>query len=182
MKEPLNQRPGLWVQLSPEMQAKSVAAWKAHMTKPPEQRWREYCETILRGLELFRTVVGKMIQDANVKTAQEIINTQAMTTTTDLGNGWVQHHYIGYSPTKEDMMGLGWTFYTMGAEGPYYDMYEYRLQIVQQGPGNQSVINLNSGIEGYQNCCIWKNGKRIFFGYVHSLEDIRITCLELGIK
>lgn len=190
--------PGLWMQLSPEMQARADAAWKEQMAKPVEQRMREYCEAALRGLELFKEVFTTMQQDANIEATNKLTNMipprsssgaihPVLTTSTKVGKNITAHHYIGFIPKGEEMEQAGWFYDPLGAsaEGPSYRKIVgeniYHLQIVQQGPGNESVINTNRGIEGYQNChisgpnCDW-------LGYVYNMDDIHNACLEAGIK
>lgn len=116
------------------------------------------------------------------------------TTTEKVGDNLYFHHYEGFLPTEEQMMLRGWEFQWMGAEGPYYfyktygsrgnDFREYHLQIVQQGPGNQSVINKNNDIEGYQNCCIVEatnEYKMLFFDTINNIEELDTACLKAGI-
>lgn len=65
--------PGLWVQLSPELQSKADKVWEEHMAKPPEQRMREYYEGALRGLKMLSGAIESLQQDANVKATEEIL-------------------------------------------------------------------------------------------------------------
>ena len=87
----------------------------------------------------------------------------------------------------------GWIFDCMGAEGPYYKKIVgdriYGLQIVQQGPDNRSIINLNNGIKGWhQNCHIyWINSPKrdfctLYFAHIDNIQDLDRACKAVGIK
>lgn len=116
-----------------------------------------------------------------------------MTISTPLENGWVLRTYIGFLPSEKEMLDKGWNFSTMGAEGPYYrkvvDNEIYSLQIVQQGPDNPSVININNKIEGHhQNCHIVhvnnskEKFKTLYFGHIDTIEDLDEICEIIGIN
>jgi hypothetical protein len=114
------------------------------------------------------------------------------TISTPGAGGCIIRTYIGFMPSKKEMSARGWTFEWMGAEGPYYIKTVgekiYRLQIVQQGPDNRSVINLNNNIKGsHQNCCITyvnnpeEEFKMLYFGYIGNIDDLDNRCKSVGI-
>ena len=139
----------------------------------------------------------------------ELINTSNMRTSVDFNfiTGTVTK-IIDDTTFNEEIKKLGWGNSVWGAEGEYLNKDEFRLQIINQSELRQSVINLNHGIKGTQNLCIFhvknytstkpetfmqkmffiKNKPKnytdfetVFFGYCENVEEFKTICKFLGI-